>query len=91
MQQRRRGAPARLGAFPTAKPAGEIMNETCRWMGQGCKIDLARRLAIRFATRARRLVGEALFEGLNLGYSACSIAAGIFATDISDRATWLSN
>lgn len=25
------------------------------------------------------------------GYSACSIAAGIFATDISERATWLSN
>src|SRR5882757_6511778 len=24
-------------------------------------------------------------------YSACSIAAGIFATDINDRATWLSN
>ena len=24
-------------------------------------------------------------------YSACSIAAGIFATDMSDRATWLSS
>jgi hypothetical protein len=24
-------------------------------------------------------------------YSVCSTAAGIFATDIKDRATWLSN
>ena len=27
----------------------------------------------------------------NQCYSTCSIAAGIFATDISDRATWLNN
>lgn len=30
-------------------------------------------------------------DGNHPCYSACSIAAGILATDISDRATWLSN
>jgi hypothetical protein len=28
-------------------------------------------------------------ERIAVIYSACSIAAGILATDISDRATWL--
>src|ERR1700716_48192 len=28
---------------------------------------------------------------MTAGYSVCSTAAGIFATDIKERATWLSN